>query len=180
MNAASASMSVWVGDQVVFVKIAGRANFTSSVDFKALVNGLRQKGHAHFVLDLSECQLMDSTFLGVLAGLGLKMKSAQPGESETGISLCRPSPRITDLLANLGVADLFRIVAPPADTEKLQAVHAAPDVDRKEVSKTCLEAHTTLMEINPANVARFKDVAAFLAEDLKRMEEADGGPKSGS
>jgi hypothetical protein len=28
------------------------------------------------------------------------------------------------------------------------------------------------MEINPDNVPKFKDVARFLAEDLKKMEEA--------
>ena len=44
--------------------------------------------------------------------------------------------------------------------------------DREEVQRTCLEAHETLMEINPNNVPRFKDVARFLAEDLKKMEEA--------
>jgi len=27
-----------------------------------------------------------------------------------------------------------------------------------------------LMDINPNNVARFKDVAAFLADDLKKMK----------
>jgi anti-anti-sigma factor len=171
-------MSVWVGDKVVFIKVAGRANFTSSVDFKALVNALRQKGHDRFILDLSDCQLMDSTFLGVLAGLGLKMKNRRNGDGEATISLCNPSPRIADLLTNLGVADLFKVVTPPAAADKLQPVSAAAGADKKEVSKTCLEAHQALMELNPANVPKFKDVAAFLAEDLKRMEEADGGHKS--
>ena len=177
MNAPSANMSVWVGDKVVFVKVAGRASYTSSVDFKALVIGLRQKGHDKFVLDLSECQLMDSTFLGVLAGLGLKMKHSRNGDREPAIALCNPSPRIADLLVNLGVADLFKVVTPPAATDRLQPVAPAAGVDKKEVSKTCLEAHQTLMEIHPANVAKFKDVAAFLAEDLKRMEEPDGSQK---
>lgn len=177
MNAPSANMSVWVGDKVVFVKVAGRANFTSSVDFKTLVNGLRQKGHDQFILDLSDCLLMDSTFLGVLAGLGLKMKSRRNGDREFTIALCNPGPRIADLLANLGVADLFKVVLPPVAADKLEPVCAVPGADKKDVSKTCLEAHLTLMEINPANVPRFKDVTAFLAEDLKRMEETDGEDK---
>jgi anti-sigma B factor antagonist len=178
MIAPSAKMSVWVGEAVVFVKVAGRANYASSVDFKALVHGLRQKGHDKFVLDLSECQLMDSTFLGVLAGLGQKMMRPSNGEREPGISLCNPSPRISDLLVNLGVADLFKVVTRPAGADRFQPVAAVADVDKKEVSKTCLEAHTTLMELNPANVPKFKDVAAFLAEDLKRMEDAEETPKA--
>lgn len=178
MNAPSANMSVWVGDKIVFIKVTGRANFTSSVDFKALVNGLRQKGHDRFILDLSECQLMDSTFLGVLAGLGLKMNNRHNGGRDPSISLCSPSPRIADLLANLGVADLFKVVTPPATADKLEPVAAVAGLDKKEVSRTCLEAHQTLMDINPANVPRFKDVAAFLAEDLKKMEDTGDTHKS--
>ena len=45
---------------------------TSSVDFKTLVTELRARGVDHYVLDLGECVTMDSTFLGVLAGLALR------------------------------------------------------------------------------------------------------------
>src|SRR5436853_3258135 len=72
MKPSSNNLSVCVGEHDVCIKIEGRANFTSSVDFKTLIITLWQKGHHHFVLDLTDCLLMDSTFLGVLAGLGLK------------------------------------------------------------------------------------------------------------
>lgn len=39
------------------------------------------------------------------------------------------------------------------------------------MARTSLEAHQTLMKINPANIPKFKDVAEFLAEDLKKLEE---------
>jgi hypothetical protein len=38
------------------------------------------------------------------------------------------------------------------------------------MTEACLEAHRTLMNVNPGNVAKFKDVTQFLAEDLKRMK----------
>src|SRR6185295_14854053 len=102
------NLSVWVGDQLVCIKIEGRANFTSSIDFKTLVNTLWQKGHHHFVLDLTDCLLMDSTFLGVLAGLGLKFgNDGKNGNDCTAIELLNPNARIADLLENLGVAHMF-------------------------------------------------------------------------
>jgi hypothetical protein len=53
----------------------------------------------------------------------------------------------------------------------LQRVEPVPGShDHKEISRTCLEAHQTLMRINPDNIAKFKDVAQFLAEDLKKTE----------
>ena len=164
-------MSVLVGERFACVRIAGRANFTSSVDFKTLVNELRQQSRNYFVLDLSECVLMDSTFLGVLAGLGLKMRAPEGDSCQSGIELLNPNQRITELLENLGVLHLFTVTQGPLTlpdgTEALTPAPANPT--REDVTRACLEAHETLMQINPNNVARFKDVAQFLAEDLKKQ-----------
>jgi anti-sigma B factor antagonist len=175
MKPSANNLSVCVGDHDVCIKIEGRANFTSSVDFKTLVNGLWQKGHHHFVLDLTDCMLMDSTFLGVLAGLGLKFANGQaqnPCEA-TPIELLNPNARIADLLENLGVAHLFHTLAGKSegDPSKLVPVEQpATNASKTDISRTCLEAHKVLMDINPANIAKFKDVAQFLAEDLKKTE----------
>ena len=80
----SAKLSVLVGKNFTCVKIAGRANFMSSPDFKTLLTELNQKGYNRFIIDLSECVLMDSTFLGVLAGFGLKTNSGGAPGSESG------------------------------------------------------------------------------------------------
>ena len=170
MNKPAAHLSVWVGDKLVCIKIAGRASFNCSVDFKTLINGLWQKGHQRFVLELTDCLLMDSTFLGVLAGLGLKFSTPHNGDPKASIELLNPNARISDLLENLGVAHLFTTTKGPApEVEKLNIVEPAPaSADRKEISRTCLEAHQTLMDINPANIPKFKDVARFLAEDLQK------------
>jgi len=57
------------------------------------------------------------------------------------------------------------------------AQRSAP-ASRTEVTEICLKAHKLLMEINPENVPRFKDVAKFLAEDLARLQAASPPPKS--
>lgn len=164
-----ASLQVCVGDKSVCVRIAGRANFHSSVDFKKLVTSLWQQGYTCFIIDLTECQLMDSTFLGVMAGLGLKFSAERNGNGQARIELLNPNSRVTDLLENLGINHLFTVVrgSAPAAPEVSVGGQAA-GTDKKEVSRTCLEAHKTLMEVNPDNVPKFKDVARFLEEDLKR------------
>ena len=175
MKTPSSSLSVWVGDHAACIKIAGRASFNSSVDFKTLINSLSQRGFDSFVLDLTDCLLMDSTFLGVLAGLGLKFGANPKSQSHPSMELLNPNARILDLLENLGVSHLFQ-VRNGTDCHEMAPVESLPaNADRKEVSRTCLEAHQALMEVNPANVSRFKDVAQFLAEDLKRMDEGDQG-----
>lgn len=165
-------MSVWAEGKIAWIRIEGRANFNSSVDFKALINGLVEKGYCRFVLDLTDCVLMDSTFLGVLAGLGMKFTSNRNGGSSPSIELLNPNARIADLLENLGVEHLFKVVSgPELNTNRLEPVEQSPaSRDRKEINRTCLEAHETLMQINPNNIPKFKEVAQFLAEDLKKME----------
>ncbi len=171
MSTPSAKMLVLVDRTCACIRIIGRANFTSSIDLKTLVNELRQRGYDYFILDLAECVLMDSTFLGVLAGFGLKMNGAQSLPGEHGIELLNPSARIVDLLENLGVLHLFKLKqAPTAPSDGAESItHSSASPSTEEVKRTCLEAHQTLMQINPDNVSRFKDVAHFLAEDLKKL-----------
>jgi anti-sigma B factor antagonist len=173
MSMPPGKMLVSVGPNCACVKITGRATFTSSIDLKTLVNELLQKGCTYVVLDLAECTLMDSTFLGVLAGFGLKMNEPQPDQVVRTLELFRPSPRIAELLENLGVLHLFKVSQDDLNLpQQSQPNGVAPaNPSREEVTRTCLEAHQLLMEINPGNVARFKDVAQFLAEDLKKLKK---------
>jgi anti-sigma B factor antagonist len=170
----SASLSVLVGKDFACLKIAGRANFACSPDFKTLLNELAQKGFSHFIIDLSECVLMDSTFLGVLAGFGMKL-NPEGAPAERGIELTNATSRVTELLENLGAAHLFKLTAgtlqlpqdvAPATPESVNPSH-------EQITRTSLEAHQTLMAMSPENQARFKDVAQFLAEDLKSLEKSN-------
>ena len=74
----------------------------------------------------------------------------------------------------LGVAHLFGICSQPVpDFTKFETVKsAAAAPSRVEMSRNCLEAHEILMAINPDNIPKFKDVAKFLAEDLKKASGA--------
>ena len=174
MSNGAANVSVWVGDKFVCIKIAGRANFQCSIDFKTLIHHLHQQGHSRFVIDVGECQLMDSTFLGVLAGLGLKFSQPQQNGSPVGsLELLNPSDRIFDMLENLGIAHFFKLLRGPAPvtSELIPVEKSTASTDRTETTKTCLEAHRLLMELNPANVAKFKDVTKFLEEDLKKLQQ---------
>jgi anti-sigma B factor antagonist len=172
-------LSVWVDEphKTVWIKVAGRASFTCGVDFKALIHRLNELGFRRFVLELSQCLLMDSTFLGVLAGLGLRFDHCPPAGRPT-IELLNANARILDLLENLGVNHLFSVANGPSPaTDHFDQVGQPPaGADRVEMARTSLEAHQILMSINPANIPKFKDVAEFLAEDLKRLEERGPNP----
>ena len=103
MNSSPTSLMVLVGKQFACIKVTGRATFNASINFKTLLTELRQKGFSCFVIELSECLLMDSTFLGVLAGFGLKMSQPSGSLPPSLVELRNPNARITELLENLGV-----------------------------------------------------------------------------
>jgi len=171
MDSPSAKLLVLVGKEFARIKITGRATFNLSHDFQTLVTQLRERGFSRFDIDLSECALMDSTFLGVLAGFGLKTRQPNDGTTSGQVTLLSPNSRVKELLKNLGVLQLFKIAK--GELAKNETVSACPPTPGhatpEELARTCLEAHETLMAVNPENVARFKDVAKFLAEDLQKL-----------
>ena len=172
MSTAVSRITVLAGEKFACIKIAGRGDFTNSVEFSLLVRELRAAGYQYFVLDLGECALLDSTFLGVLAMLALQLSETNQDQCEQGLELLNANARITESLECLGVIQLFKLRNGALETpEALEArQHTPAKGNKEETTRACLEAHRTLMEINSANVARFKDVTQFLAEDLKRLK----------
>jgi len=88
------------------------------------------------------------------------------------LELRNANVRIAELLENIGVLHLFqdfgRRVGRAGHAGTLRPTRAP--VSRADLTRTCLEAHELLMTINPENIAKFKDVTKFLAEDLARLK----------
>jgi anti-sigma B factor antagonist len=162
---------VLVGEQFACVKVAGRANFASAVDFKTVLQELENKGYPYLVIELSECPLMDSTFLGVLAASGIKLNSDNGECAKQAIELRNANERLLELLENLGVLHLFKTCN--GELPQCEEIKSSPcQPTREALTQASLEAHQTLMQINPDNVVRFKDVTKFLAEDLEKLKRS--------
>ena len=71
---------------------------------------------------------------------------------------------------NLGILELFEQAnsLDQAEVSEAEIFNAA----KRELTENSLEAHRTLMDANPENEAKFKEVTRFLEEDLKRQDEA--------
>jgi anti-anti-sigma regulatory factor len=173
MTTPAATLSVSAGENSACIRITGRANFTLGVEFRTLVDELQKNDCGYFLLDLSECVLMDSTILGILTSLGLKQQQLHGEEKPSVVELRNPHERVAELIENLGVMSLFKLThGPLADSKNWKAInHQAGLPTREETTRTCLEAHETLVAANPQNAAKFKDVTHFLAEDLKRVKK---------
>ena len=119
------------------------------------------RGYREFVIDLADCEHMDSTFMGTLAGISQTFRVLKEGSLRV-VNVC---PRNVLLLENLGLNHLFAIEpAGPApvvpEAEKIQMLPLP--CEEGPVREVVLAAHEALIAANPENAARFHDVMEYL------------------
>ena len=169
MNTQTPSILVGTTNRTVCVRVEGRGSFLNSTGLKEFAREMTNRGYREFVLDLKGCPVMDSTFMGTMAGIALRLRELGQGE----LRVTNLNERNRDLLANLGLDQLFTIdggavaVAESAvvSTTAQQPLGAQP-VDKAEQAETMIAAHEACIEANPANAAKFKDVLEYLKQDL--------------
>jgi anti-anti-sigma regulatory factor len=158
------------GERVTF-RVAGRATLDVTKEFKAACEALILAGGRQFALELAGCDTMDSTFLGTIVRLSRTLKAATPSGSVTLVAM---TAKVRDQVSCLGVLGFFQIADAPADTTaEYQAVAGHP-ASKAEMAQVSLEAHQELISTSAENERRFRDVAAFLAEDLQRLGGSKG------
>jgi anti-anti-sigma regulatory factor len=154
----------------VMVRINGKANYLNCAPVNEFFDHMLASGVSTFMIDFSACLGMDSTFLGVLAGVATKtMRHAPPGK----VLLANMSIQNKQLIRGLGLHHLPTVQI--EDDVKIAADGAMIGHEgRGEASAgMILEAHERLMKLNVANERRFQDVVKF----LRREAEKEGRTK---
>jgi anti-anti-sigma factor len=153
----------------VVVRIEGRACFQNSACLRDFVGEMLRQGRQRFVIDFQKCTTMDSTFLGVLAGVALELRKSTPPGS---IVLARVSTRNLELIRNLGLHRLLTVdsseaVAPLGHCE---TALTGPEKGEHDKARDVLEAHEHLVAADEINRAKFQDVLAFLKTRVDQPE----------
>lgn len=171
-----------MGDRAV-VRVIGRGTFKLAPSLKQFGEEMIRRGVQAIVCDMRHCSQMDSTFMGVIAGLATRLARARRGE----IFMVNLSSRTRGLLATLGLDAVVRSFVVGSGTEELKEVlGAAADFvelplveDVGETRATILEAHRALMKVSDENAARFQDVVEFLEKSSGEKAEGEGGGRAG-
>lgn len=163
------SIQVGVRGPTVWVKVEGKGSFLNSGNLKEFAREMLDRGYREFVVDLADCAMMDSTFMGTMASVALRLKELGHGH----LHIVHCGNRSQELLSGLGLDQIFDIHGNgerPPECESLdQSVGPqSAEADKKERAETMLEAHEALCEAAPENLLRFKDVLDFLKQDLHR------------
>lgn len=187
---------VGFNEKVVCIRVRGKGSFQNSAGVKQFALAMIQRGHREFVVDLAECPVMDSTFMGTLTGVALKLRGLGSGN----LHIVYPNERNASLLRGLGLDQILDLaddhhdpggaerddrdavlagaMDPPPQPEEVlgAATPAGSSSDRRQTTETMLAAHQALVDADPENLSRFKDVLDYLKQDLARADDhADGG-----
>lgn len=158
------SILVGTANRTVWVRVEGKGSFLNSTGLKEFAKEMINRGFREFAVDLKNCTVMDSTFMGTLAGVALRLRELGQGN----LRVTNLNERNSDLLSNLGLDQLFLIEVrnsvPVMAAAQTPLAASAPD--KTAQAQTMLEAHEACVEANEANAAKFKDVLEYLKQDL--------------
>ena len=149
----------------VLLRVEGRVTYTNCAPFSKLFAKLIAQGRNAYVIDFEKCTGMDSTFLGILAGVALEIRKMKP---EGCFTICRLNERNMELIQNLG---LHRIMNVEKDDERAEEGCAKKEVKGGGMAskEAILDAHESLVEANKKNKREFHDVIEYLK---KQVEES--------
>jgi anti-anti-sigma factor len=149
-----------------WLKVTGRGTFTNSHQIKKYLQEKIESGCPEVIIDLKECLGMDSTFMGILTGLSIRMK----GLGYNPIVVINTTAHNMRLLETLGLNRFLDIKDQYPIDESLQWETLVSDnLDRFSVTRHMLEAHKELMETGGIASQQFKSVHQLLQEDLERQ-----------
>ena len=150
-------------DGVYSVKVTGRANFEYAVPLRELAKSSNE--FRCFRIDLGDCVAMDSTFMGILAMLGLRSKKI-----DAVMTIFNAGELNKSLLFGLGLKKLFHF-AEGAVSLDVQADAANGAADKIVNAQTVLDAHKTLMDVDEENVKKFEKVVDYVQKDLDKLND---------
>ncbi len=148
------------------VKVNGRVNFSNSGPLRDFFDRVIGSGQKRFIIDFRECTGMDSTFLGILAGVALELgKQDPPGR----IILCRLGERNFELVKNLGLHRLMEV--DPGEHSFKSDPSPLPGTRKEEShsekARMILEAHENLVKADEENRSKFQDVISYLKNQVE-------------
>jgi anti-sigma B factor antagonist len=160
------SILVGIASRTVWVRVEGKGSFLNSTGLKEFAKEMVNRGFREFAVDLCKCPVMDSTFMGTLAGIALRLRELGQGQ----LRVTNLNDRNRDLLGNLGLDQLFIMETGENGTKAPEQVTQQPLAtgapDKVTQAQTMLEAHEACIQADESNAAKFKDVLDYLKQDL--------------
>ncbi len=164
-------------DGFTWIRCQGKGSFLVSPTVKECGEQRIAAGERCLVVDLEACTGMDSTFMGLLAGLAARLSKLGGG-----VQIAGAGERNRRSLEDLGLDCILEIDPPAAPwrgrvdevRKVLEPWQAGQLPDLRERARHVLEAHRTLAAANEENARRFAGVVGVLEDQVAREEDEAG------
>lgn len=163
-------LQVGYQQDTVLVRIIGRGIFTNCQFLKRHINEILDQGFKKVVVDSARCDYMDSSFLGTLTGIAIRLRK----QHHTKLEITNLSPKVKETLFTIGLNHIFK-VTDQRDLAGFPVTTSLPlgPESASTLAESMLEAHANLVKINQENEERFKDVREALQQEVKKNKETD-------
>ena len=148
-----------------FVKVFNKASYLNCEPLRFFFEEQGKKGQKRYVIDFEDCSSMDSTFLGILVSVALKIRSAA---DEGSISLLNLRGRNLETVCNLGIHQIANVSSDEIKDEVQLENLAIKSSQSNANSDTIYKAHKALMNLNEKNLKVFSDVVSYLEQKKER------------
>jgi anti-sigma B factor antagonist len=156
----------------IWIRAEGKGSFLLSPALKECAEALMSADHSSLVIDLEDCSGMDSTFMGTLAGLAIRVSKNFGGN----VHVVAASERNHRSLEDLGLDFLMKIneagMPWEGHLDEVRSSLRACEVNRATAIRTraehILDAHRKLSGLNEANTEKFEGVLSVLQAELSR------------
>lgn len=158
-----------------WIRCEGKGSFQNSPAMKEQAERNIKSGHKNIVIDLEKCLGMDSTFMGTMAGIAMRLMKIPDAK----LQVAAPGERNRQSLEDLGLDAVMEI--DPEDgswDERLTKARAlmkpcVGKVNGRDKAPHVLDAHKKLCEIDDRNTEKFATVLDFLEADVNSKKAGD-------
>jgi anti-anti-sigma factor len=152
-------------NEAFYIKASGHITASLCTDLKKIIFDRldRPPNLNALYVDLSYCNYMDSTFMGLLVGLNKKLLNIV----NRPVILLHPNIACLDLLKNLGIDKLFNIENKNINfPEQMNIVSQTV----KATAEFLLKTHENLIELSELNKEKFSALQSILKKQLKKQK----------
>lgn len=170
MSSNTAGITVGCAGTTVVITVRGPGDLFNSYPLQVFLATMLEESADRFVMDLVECTHVDSTFMGVMAGLSQRLRAGGHGP-------LRVANATADTLVTMKRLGLNHLVA--LEEEAVPALEAPTVLKPVALSKLqrgqhMLHAHLELSAISDTNRGEFSQLIDTLKANVTKHQRDDG------
>ncbi|MGJ8657971.1 MAG: STAS domain-containing protein [Akkermansiaceae bacterium] len=155
-------------DDFSWIRCEGKGSFANSPQMKQWAETHVAAGRHRVVVDLELCTGMDSTFMGTMAGIAMRLAKLPDGV----LQVTGASDKNRNSLEDLGLSMLLEIEPEEADWQNniasiRNSLNEASETGAVDSTQHVLDAHKLLCEADESNDEKFSTVLDVLEAELE-------------